>query len=103
MSTTEEPDYIRAHKHCTNNRIELAQSEYCGCFFCLEIYSPTQIEDWLDEGSGTAFCAKCYIDSVIGSKSGFLISKAFLLKMHDYWFNGIALPSFSSTEPPAYN
>jgi hypothetical protein len=33
-----------------------------------------------------AFCPYCGIDSVIGSKSGFPITKIFLEAMHKYWF-----------------
>ena len=65
-------------------------SEVCGCFYCLEIYDPAGIVDWVDEdaeGIGrTALCAKCGIDSVIGSASGYPITRDFLKQMHDYWF-----------------
>jgi hypothetical protein len=85
-----EPDYIRAHKHSSNHREELKKSDLCGCFYCLEIYSPAEIEDWIDEdenGTGTcALCAKCGIDSVIGSASSYPITKEFLGKMHLHWF-----------------
>jgi len=69
-----EENHRRAHQHCSNNREELMKSNLCGCFYCLEVYSPTEITDWVDEdenGIGrTALCAKCGIDSVIGSASG---------------------------------
>ena len=74
-----------AHKHSSNHRDELLASDMCGCFYCLEIYNPNQIEDWVDDGQ-CALCAKCGIDSVIGSKSSFPISKEFLKAMHEYWF-----------------
>jgi hypothetical protein len=85
-----EPDHVRAHKHSTHHRAELMRSELCGCFYCLEIYSPMMIEDWIDEdenGVGScALCAKCGIDSVIGSASGYPITREFLQTMHLYWF-----------------
>jgi hypothetical protein len=62
----------------------------------LAIFTPLQIEDWVDEwdkngveineGGQTALCPKCGIDSVIGSKSGYPITSAFLEKMHAHWF-----------------
>ncbi len=61
----------------------------CGCFYCLEIYSPVEITRWIDErdGVGTcALCPRCGIDSVIGSASGYPITEEFLKKMHHYWF-----------------
>jgi hypothetical protein len=74
-----------AHKHCHHNREDLQASDICGCFHCCEIYSPSEIEDWIDNDD-TAMCPKCHIDSVIASKSGFSITKEFLQEMYDHWF-----------------
>ena len=83
-------DHIAAHKHISGHRKELESSDVCGCFYSLEIYKPVDIMDWVDEdesGVGQcALCAKCGIDSVTGSASGYPITKEFLQKMHDYWF-----------------
>ena len=85
-----EPDYIREHEHSSNHREELIRSDLCVCFYCLEVYSPSEITDWVDEdehGVGQcALCAKCGIDSVIGSASGYPITKDFLRTMHLHWF-----------------
>ena len=77
---------IAAHKHCSNHRGELLASEVCGCFYCLEIYSPQEILDWVDDDK-TALCAKCGIDSVIGSTSNYPITKEFLTEMKKHWFD----------------
>jgi hypothetical protein len=65
-------------------------SEICGCFYCLEIYSPSEITEWTDEdenGIGScALCPKCGIDSVIGSASGYPVTEAFLKRMQLHWF-----------------
>ena len=74
-----------AHKHSSNHRDDIEKSDQCGCFYCLEIFSPTEILDWVDDGS-CALCPRCGIDSVIGEKSGYLITREFLRKMNDYWF-----------------
>lgn len=79
------PDLDEAHKHCTKNRTELAKSSTCGCFYCLEIYEPCEITEWVDEDQ-TAIGAKCPVDSVIGSASGHRLTKQFLEKMHERWF-----------------
>lgn len=76
---------VAAHKHCTDHRDEILLSETCGCFYCLEIYSPTEILDWIDDDK-CALCAKCGIDSVIGSASNYPITKVFLKNMNEYWF-----------------
>ena len=91
MTEMEEPDYIRAHAHSSHHREELLSSESCGCFYCLEIFSPHEIMDWIVEKPGEigscARCPKCDIDSVIGSASGFPITKEFLKNMQLAWFD----------------
>jgi hypothetical protein len=78
-------DVREAHEHCSKHRPEIIGSETCGCFYCLEIFTASEIEDWVDDGQ-TALCAKCGIDSVIGSASGFPVTKEFLQEMHKFWF-----------------
>ena len=79
---------ISAHKHSSIHREELLASDECGCFYCLEIYPPSEISDWCDSGQ-TALCPKCGIDSVIGSNSHYPINKEFLSKMRKHWFGNI--------------
>ena len=76
---------IAAHKHSSDHRSELLASDLCGCFYCLEIYDPGEIEDWVDDGK-CALCPRCGIDSVIGAKSGFPITHEFLKQMRIHWF-----------------
>jgi hypothetical protein len=83
LSVTE--DHIAAHKWSVRNRSDLKKSDLCGCFYCLEVFPPREIQDWTDDGD-TALCPKCGIDSVIGSVSGYSIQPGFLSKMHDHWF-----------------
>ena len=80
-----EPDNIAAHEHCSLNRAELEQSELCGCFYCMTIFHPNCISEWIDEAE-TAVCPNCSVDAVIGSVSGYPITKEFLERMHVHWF-----------------
>jgi len=85
------PEDVReGHKHSSNNRAELSRSVKCGCFCCCSIFSPTEIEKWIDgdeRGIGqTALCPHCGIDSIIGDASGYTISLEFLKRMEHYWF-----------------
>ena len=41
--------------------------------------------EWIDDDN-TALCPKCGIDSVIGTKSGYPITKEFLGQMQAHWF-----------------
>lgn len=103
-SETPADDVTLAHAHCRNNRSELLGSEICGCFCCLEIFPPSEIVDWIDEGERplyrnnvlvsvndkreqSAMCPKCGIDSVIGSRSGYPITPEFLRRMERRWFS----------------
>jgi hypothetical protein len=83
-------DHIRAHDHSYRNRDEIDRSEICGCFFCISIFSPLSITEWVHEDDGigqTALCPYCEVDSVIGSHSGFSITHPFLSLMYLSWFN----------------
>ena len=81
---------VEAHKHSIQHRKELADSDTCGCFYCLSIFDYASIDDWCDEDDNeigqTALCPRCGIDSVIGTKSGFPITKDFLGRMKKIWF-----------------
>ena len=77
---------IEAHKCSANHKEKLLKDSVCGCFHCLEIFSPEKIFYWLSDQGGTALCPYCGIDSVIGESSGFPITKEFLKEMQEYWF-----------------
>ena len=87
-------DYIKAHDYSCNHMEQLKKDRICGCFYCLHVFSPQEINFWLisdDESNtadtyGTAICPYCGIDSVIGESSGFPITKEFLQQMKEYWF-----------------
>ena len=69
-----------------SNKEQIEKSEKCGCFFCGEIFSPSEITDYLPDEPPTAECPFCHTDSVIGDASGFPITKDFLKKMKKRWF-----------------
>ena len=87
-------DIFEAHNHCIRNKQEILSSETCGCFRCLAIMKPSEITWFAEESEkdgqklSTAFCPHCSIDTIIGSKSGYPITKEFLSEMNDYWCNG---------------
>ncbi|MBQ7339074.1 MAG: cytoplasmic protein [Clostridia bacterium] len=98
MSTEHWKDHvINAHKCCSRNKNALKKSKSCGCFYCLAIFSPEEISDWIVEKNftdmeltredlSTACCPYCGTDSVIGDSSGFPITENFLGEMEKYWF-----------------
>ena len=90
ITTINDLDFVKAHKN-TDFQKEILRSERCGCFYCLEIFSPDEITDWHGEDckeyEPLALCPKCGIDSVIGSASGYPIEHSFLMKMREFWFS----------------
>ncbi|WP_339146837.1 MULTISPECIES: cytoplasmic protein [unclassified Sutcliffiella] len=75
----------KAHKFSSHHRRELEKDAACGCFFCLEIFNPSLISEWIDQ-EDTAVCPHCGIDAVIGESAGFPITKEFLSEMNRVWF-----------------
>ena len=63
-------DYIEAHKFSSNNKEALQNDKKCGCFYCLKIFDPKEINFWIKDNTETAVCPYCCIDSVIGESSG---------------------------------
>lgn len=97
LSSSIGSDVVLAHKHSSSHRDQIFASEACGCFYCLRMFSPGKITDWVDfpEGAAggdeldlgtTALCPYCGIDSVLGDTSGFPITQEFLKKMNQHWF-----------------
>jgi hypothetical protein len=94
MSTYNEhqgKDYYKAHQYSSQHRKQILNSPLCGCFYCIKIFSSSEILEWIDENDNgiaqTALCPYCGIDSVISSESGFPITTDFLKTMMQYWFN----------------
>ena len=67
-------DRALAHKHSVFNRTEIESSTICGCFYCFSTFLPSEIIEWVDHGQ-TALCPHCPVDSVLGSSSGFPITR----------------------------
>ena len=91
MNTTTENDVIEAHRYSSDNKPALLKDSRCGCFYCLKIFDPKEIKEYLDDDNeldqyGTAECPYCGIDSVIPESSGYPITEEFLKRMYRCWF-----------------
>lgn len=86
----EEKDLYIAHNFCMNHKEQLLQDKKCGCFSCMTVFEPKEINEWVEDKYGTAICPYCSIDSVIGESSGYPINKHFLSLMNDIWFGELA-------------
>lgn len=78
----------KAYTHSMNNKEELKKVNKCGCYYCLNIFNPKKIEEWIEEKSGleTALCPYCDIDSVIAESTEYELSKELLSYMKNIWF-----------------
>lgn len=84
-------DAYEAHAYSNNHKAALEKDNLCGCFYCLEMFPPSKIDEWIIDDNpcdylGTAICPYCEIDSVIGESSGYPITKEFLAAMNKIWF-----------------
>ena len=78
-------EIIKAHTHSSKHKEEVLTSDLCGCFYCIKIFKPDLIKEWVY--GEDAICPFCNIDSIIGANSGYPITTEFLEEMCDKWFN----------------
>lgn len=106
MKKTQNKNLLSAHKHSIHNEKELSTGISCGCFYCLAIFEPAKIKEWISDKTvdnheeKTALCPRCGIDAVIGITSNYPITTEFLRKMQKYWFrDGYPLSAFRANYP----
>ncbi len=88
-----EADLRALHRFSSRHRPRLDRSEQAGCFYCLEVYDPAEITEWVDEpmtlgspGDGvTGLCPHCGIDAVLPS-AVVSVDVALLVEMRQFWF-----------------
>jgi hypothetical protein len=78
------------HRRSSRHRAEIERSARCGCFYCLSIFAPWEIMDWVDgedKDSGvTALCPRCGIDAVLPELPSLNIDMNILLEMERHFF-----------------
>ncbi|HEY1744766.1 MAG TPA: hypothetical protein VGG18_16475, partial [Granulicella sp.] len=72
-------------KHMHHNRAEIQGGELCGCIFCEQIFSRSEIQRWV-AGENTAICPRCDSASVVGSGAGFELTPELLHRAHQMLF-----------------
>lgn len=85
-----EDKYFDLHALSFEDESLLKQASKCGCFYCGEIFSPSEIVEWVPDKNGkTALCPYCGIDSVIPESSDgeYELNEELLKRMHDVWFS----------------
>lgn len=57
-------DLDKAHHFANNNKPALERDHICGCFYCISVFSPKEITEWIIGDNpcdkyGTAICPHC--------------------------------------------
>ncbi|WP_025730805.1 hypothetical protein [Atopobacter phocae] len=80
-------DAYKAHEYSSGNQKMLKKDKKCGCFYCLAIFSPDEIFEWIGSGpDATAICPYCSVDSVLSESAGYPLTRESLKEMHKIWF-----------------
>lgn len=83
-------DHVSANPHSSQHREKVLASTQCGCFYCLAVFSPNEIREWVDAGATgqgqTALCPICGIDSVLPDRAGIPLTLDSLTRMREHWF-----------------
>jgi len=77
-------DMRKAHKFANDNLWYLHEEQECVCIYCLSRFNSKDIEDYYMDD--TACCPVCWVDGVIGEKSGYSFDDDEARMMHDFFF-----------------
>lgn len=75
---------MEAPIYSMKNKRFIEESENCGCYNCMSVFSKHDITEWTDNGQ-TAICPKCNVDSVLSQTYGIELDEKNLKTIHDYW------------------
>jgi hypothetical protein len=88
-------DFDAIHTFSSQHRSLLELSKRAGCFYCCQIFAPSEITAWVDgpqvatektSDGITALCPRCGIDAVLPSVSYYPLTEALLADMPRHWF-----------------
>ena len=79
------PAIAEAHEFAIYNRAALEAGEWAACYHCREVFSPSEIGDFTDEGQ-TAMCPYCGVDAVLPESAGYPFLPEVLKALREHWF-----------------
>jgi hypothetical protein len=86
-------NYQQVHSQCGWHEQAIRRSKKVGCFHCLSIFGPAEIEEWIEEPSDcprgpgkTALCPSCNIDAVLPDSIGYPLTPELLKAMNEKYF-----------------
>lgn len=66
------------------NRQQLELSTEAGCYHCLAVFDAREVTRYVDNGD-TAVCPRCGIEAVLGSATGYRLTRKELKRLHTWW------------------
>ena len=66
------------------NRHQLELSTEAGCFHCLAVFDSRQVTRYVEDDE-TAVCPRCGIEAVLGSASGYGLTRKELKRLRNWW------------------
>ncbi len=94
MLSTEELELLI--RRATDNRAALARVPSCGCFQCLRAFPVLQVEEWTEEGPGTALCPHCGAPTLIPDTPDCPVTGVLLADIHEFAFHRAPPPPRTS-------
>jgi hypothetical protein len=83
----EQAELDRVHRASVGNRRALESVKACGCFYCLEMFAPSEIAEWATDKEGdTALCPHCGVDAIVPSDVSAFFDIGLLQEMKLHWF-----------------
>jgi hypothetical protein len=76
---------VNAPQLSMHNRAAVEAATVCGCYSCLALFSPKEVQEWTDWGK-TALCPKCGIDAVLPEGCGLSLTPEWLRELKLHWF-----------------
>ena len=46
------------------NKEQVFKQDWCGCSYCVAVFNPNRIVEWID-GGATGICPDCGVDSIV--------------------------------------
>jgi hypothetical protein len=86
-------DFQSIHALCGWHDQIILRGTICGCFYCISLFMPSDIEEWIEEPSDcprglgkTALCPNCGIDAVLPDTIELSLTPELLKAMHEKYF-----------------
>ena len=76
------------HKRCIANKEQLMAAQRAACFYCLKIFEPSEISNWVDDlPSQSAVCPHCHVYAVLADDGRSAFTPELLNALNHQYFH----------------